>query len=222
MLLRSREGWSVARLSRLTAMSLARLDFIKFSIIIKESNEKNISNILAIIVDRIQAGDFSGVEISALLIYVRYADPYSKILNELGNFIAHYDERTEGILYDHLDKFMLNFINFAVSGSSVTISGPLFNQEQIIEDLISVIKKNVISGFDETQFRTQSFKIMEQILQIVSETKIINSKVVNCRFSSVEETEEDLKVFFCFGPIKGTVLNVMGETKIPALIATRR
>jgi len=182
---------------------------------------ENLSKDLKTIVERIQNGTFSGVELRSLLISVRCAQPHSSILEELGDFVAHYNERTKGILYKHIDNFMFKFINFAMSGGSVTIPGPLFNQKEVMLALIKVIRANKILGFEESKFRSQTFNIMIKILEIIAETKIRNAKVTNCRFSAIEKTDNTFTVFFCFGPVEGGFLNIKNEVKIPALVAVK-
>lgn len=183
--------------------------------------KKSLSKDLKIIVERIQNGTFSGVELRSLLISIRYAQPHSPILEELGDFVAHYDERTKGILYKHIDNFMSKFISFAMSGGSVTIPGLLFDQKEVMSALINVIRANRILGFEESKFRSQTFNIMVKILKIIAETKIKNAKVANCRFSAIEETDNTFTVFFCFGPVDGNLLNIKNEVKIPALVAVK-
>lgn len=182
---------------------------------------ENLSKDLEIVIERIQNGTFSGVELRSLLISVRYAQPRSSILEELGDFVAHYDERTKGILYEHIDNFMFKFINFAMSGGSVTIPGPLFDQNTVVSELIKVIRANKIFGFEESKFRFQTFNIMYRILEIIAETKIRNAKVANCRFSAIEKTDSKFTVFFCFGPVDGRFLNIKKEVKIPAIVAVK-
>jgi len=182
---------------------------------------KNLSKDLKVIVERIQNDSFTGVEIRSLLISLRYANPRSPILEELGDFVAHYDKRTKGILYNHIDKFMSEFIGFAVSGGSVTIPKPLFDQEQIISVIIKAIETNKIPGFLKLKFKSQAFNIMFKILEIVAETKIINTNVNNCRFSAIEKNDKTFTVFFCFGPVNGNILKIKNEVKIPALVAVK-
>jgi hypothetical protein len=180
---------------------------------------ENLSRDLMTIVEKIQNGTFSSIDARSLFISVRYAKPHSYILNELGDFVAHYDERNKGILYDHITNFMIEFINFAISGGSIKIPAPLFNQNEIVSALIKVIKTNKILGLNESKFKSQAYNIMCNILDIIAETKIHNTKVANCRFSSVEKSNNGFVVFFCFGPVKGNVINIKGDVKIPALIA---
>jgi hypothetical protein len=183
--------------------------------------KKSLSNDIKTVVERIQNGSFSGVEIRSLLISVRYAQPHSLILKELGDFVAHYDERTQGILYEHIDKFMSEFINFAMSGGTVKIPKPLFDQEKIVTELIKVIQFNKISGFNELKFRSQTFKFMCKILELIAGTKIQNVQVSSCEFSEIEKNNNGYVVYFCFGPIEGKLIRVGGQVRIPALIAVK-
>lgn len=172
------------------------------------------------IVKKIQDENFSSSDIRSLLISLRYAHPRSPILKELGDFVAHPDERNTGISHAHINKFMSRFIKFATSGGSVRVGPPPFNQTEILSELIKTIKSNRISGFIEAKFKSHSFKIMSMILNIVAGTKIENDKVPNCRLSEVEKTDRGFIVYFCFGPVKGRVITVNGEVRIPAFIAT--
>lgn len=99
--------------------------------------KKDISRDLEQIVERIQNGTFSGVELRSFLIIARHAKPHSYILRELGDFVAHYDERNRGILYEHIHSFMPQFLDFATSRRpSVTIPRPPFDQKEVISALI--------------------------------------------------------------------------------------
>ncbi|MFA5249206.1 MAG: hypothetical protein WC397_01545 [Candidatus Paceibacterota bacterium] len=180
----------------------------------------NLSEDLEIIVEKIQGGTFLRTDILSLLISVRYAQPRSPILEELGDFVAHRDERTKGISYNHINNFISKFVDFAMSGGSIKIPEPIFSQEKVVSALIKVAQTNKIFGFKEPKFRSQAFNIMVKILEIVSETKIKNTRVANCRFSAVEKNNNNFIVFFCFGPIEGGLINVKKEVKIPAFVAT--
>jgi len=176
---------------------------------------------LQTIVREIQSGDFSRIYIRALFIILRNDPSASKIIKELGDFVAHVDERTKGILYDHVDGFMTQFVDFAQS-KTMSVSSPdiLFSQEQVASVLIDVLKNNDVSDLDERMFRAQTFNIMYKILEIISDTKINNVKVENCKFSDIEKLSDgSYVVYFFFGPIRGILLNVGGGVKTPALIA---
>jgi hypothetical protein len=180
---------------------------------------KNLLRDIELIIKRIQDGTLSGVEMRALLISVRYANPHSVILEELGDFVAHYDVRNQGILYEHVDNFMSKFIDFSLSGGRITIPSPPFNQEDVVADLIRIIKHYNVAGFVELKFRRHTFDLMYKILEIVADTKILTSKVNNCGFSDIENNGDKHIVSFYFGPINGKILNIAGKVQVAALIA---
>jgi hypothetical protein len=185
--------------------------------------KKNISKDLEQIVERIQNGTFSGVELRSFLIIARYAKPRSYILEELGDFVAHYDERNRGILYKHIDSFMRKFLDFATSKRpSVTVPRPPFDQKKVISALVKFFEANKILGYEESKLKSQTFNVMFKILEIIAEVEIANAPVENCRFSAVERTDDTtFTVFFCFGPVKGTLVNIKKEVRIPALVAIK-
>jgi hypothetical protein len=173
---------------------------------------------LEAIVDKIQVGTFSIVEIIALLIIVRGEEHNSRVLRELGDFVAHDDVRTKGIAHDHIDAFMRKFRMFNERGGTVTIPPPIFDQAQVVSDLVTVLGKNQIPSFDAVKFGDQAFRIMYPVLEIVSDTKIKTARYKNCRLSSIEQSGTEHTVFFVFGPAKGKI--TFAEMRLPALIAT--
>ncbi|MFZ2072745.1 MAG: hypothetical protein WAV10_03655 [Minisyncoccia bacterium] len=176
------------------------------------------------IISRIQNDNFSGVEIRALLIILRW-HTNSKIIKELAHFVTH-DDRNQGITQESVQEIFNKFINLIELGE-VFSSDPIFQQVDIINQLYVSLKNLNLQNLNENLLKQYGSKIMLEILKIIAETKIVldpNSKITECYLSSVESVKDGAlngyMVFFCYklkdetkGLIKispGTPIRIIG------------
>lgn len=134
-------------------------------------------------------------DIGLLFLWLRPIIKGENLLMDLANFVAHGDERDQGASYDHILKYILNFID--VSESRGTIHGlkPLFNKQEIIIKLIKIIDKlDVGLKKDEIIKRTEG--ITNSLLDLMEESEFnfskVDERIVRCYLKRV-----DKKILFC-------------------------
>lgn len=182
----------------------------------KNNTKEDVSQII----QKIQKADFSRIEIRALLISLRFAPPHYQSIKDLANFVAHEEERNQGIFQDNVKGFVDRFVEFTKIGGIYKAPDPVFNQSDIISQLYKTIKMQGILNLDKRLFCAQAFNIMLKILEIVADTKIQtnNGDIQNCYLSSVEKNNDEFIVYFCFEPKYSANKWLNAKTvKMPAL-----
>jgi hypothetical protein len=162
----------------------------------------NDSRDLVDIIDRIQGGDFSSVELRALFSILRYEAPKLEAIFDIACFVAHKDERDQGATFNHIKSFVDKFSEVSIKGGKLNFCIPLFNQVEVMSQLYEVLEVNKVPVLNRKLFMNQSYKIMYEILKIVAGTKIRyqNSDVQNCRLSPILKQKDGFGVFYVFEP----------------------
>jgi NCAIR mutase (PurE)-related protein len=173
----------------------------------KESTQEDIQAIVA----KIESGLFERTDVKILFIDIReYLDKHS-LIREIAHFIAHPQERKQGITFDHLQKFVDDFIDAMKHGGKFKVE-VIFPQKEVIDQLIKALQKLGIST-NNALFTAQSTSITKFLLEIIDETNIDvkNAHVTNARISGV----------YVQGQIKSLVFkfNVLGVISVPPNIS---
>jgi len=107
------------------------------------------------------------------------------VFREIGDFVAHSEERNQGKTFDHVKRIMEKFF---ISPGIVKIE-PIFSQKIFIDSLVAILKKQKFL-FNENTVRLESKNIFKDVLEIVQEVKIS----VKCeQFSCVGELSKMYK-----------------------------
>ena len=137
------------------------------------------------IVSRIQNDNFSGVEIRSLLTILRW-HTNSEIIKDLAHFTTH-DDRDRGVIQKNIQELVNKFLNFIESGEIFSVTGPIFSQIDIINQLYISLEDLDLQNLDKDLFLKRGSKIMLEILKIIAETEIILSdpkpKIKKCCLS---------------------------------------
>ncbi len=187
----------------------------------KPNSKEDIQSILR----QIESGSFNRRDIKLLFCELR---PYLKngeSLKDIANFVAHPENRKQGVAYQYLEKFVSEFLSAAQIGGKFTVNNtlsPVFSQMKIIQDLADNLVRLKID-VDRDVLYSQSSAIMRCILEIVEDTKITlkNKAVVNCKMTKIMIIDGKDSVGFCFNTVgfKGGVLIIPDNVAIciPAL-----
>ncbi len=108
------------------------------------------------------------------------------ILYDLANFVAHNDERDQGISFTSIDSFVQNFIEVSMKGGTIYGKRAVFSKRVIVEKLIKLLE-SILPDFDETAFELQRDNIIESLVETMEEVdfKISDPRVIRCYIKRV-------------------------------------
>jgi hypothetical protein len=145
-------------------------------------------------IDKICEGDFGCSDIGLLFIWLRPTFAHMPILLDLANFVAHNDERNQGTSFEHVHSYVKNFIEVSEKGGTIFGFQPVFVREEVIENLIEVLKRQNLINKNEDKLRQQKDRIINCLLEIMDEVefKFKDPRVVRCYLK-----RDGQKMFFC-------------------------
>ncbi|MBP7967626.1 hypothetical protein KAZ66_05150 [Candidatus Woesebacteria bacterium] len=93
------------------------------------------------LIDLINSGNFNRSDIGLLILWLRPVTKENAILSDLANYIAHNDCRDQGISFNRVLKYIINFIDVAENGGKLLGPQPVFNKDEIIRQSIVTFKR---------------------------------------------------------------------------------
>ena len=133
------------------------------------------------IINNLIAGVENKYEIGMLFIWLRPHVVRNPILYDISNFVAHYDGRDQGASYDCVNKFVLSFLSASEKGGYIQVTGPVFRSADIMNNLISTLRKIGIN-FDTQELLNKSNFFVEAIKSLITDTefKFSDPRVCKC------------------------------------------
>ena len=133
------------------------------------------------VLQKIYLGNFDEGDVALLFIWLRWDFVDNASLLDLANFVAHNNERDRGVSFEHIHKFVYNFIEVSEKGGSIYGLPSVFNKERVIKDLEEVLETLGLK-IDKDKIENQSTKIIDCLLELMEETefRFEDSRIVRC------------------------------------------
>jgi hypothetical protein len=132
-------------------------------------------------VDSICGGDFCDADVGLLFVWLRPHLKKDPVLWDLANFVAHNDERNQGISFNHVQGFVRNFLEVSEKGGTIYGLQPLFQRDNVIERLTHVLNRLGIT-FTETDLLLQKDRIVDSLMSLMEDTEFLirDKRVIKC------------------------------------------
>lgn len=129
---------------------------------------------LSEILMKIDEANFDEFDISELLRYIRPFSKKYKLIWELACFIAHTEERTQGIIQEQLDETYANLIFGKLIKSS---SSKSLDISQMNENLFKAIFTNGLKHIDANRLKKQTNLNKKEALKMIRDSYLLKDKI---------------------------------------------
>lgn len=162
-------------------------------------SKKRLHNIQKI-VNEVEQGNFKSSDVYVLLLDLRGQG--SKTLDDLANFVHHYEDRDRGVTHDVIEKYAEEKLAQLDTGMlSGAIPVPIFSTVEIIDELVVQMRSMGIK-IDKQRFLHERKAIMDAIRDRIhmSAIKLDNARVSRCWLSK----ERDGNIYLNVGFVNNT------------------
>lgn len=133
-------------------------------------------------VDKICEGNFCDADIGLLFVWLRPKLKEDPVLWDVANFVAHNDERDQGISFEYVQKLITEFLTAFENGGEVRVGGSVFKSDDLINRLMSVLRKLKIQ-FDDEKIINQKVMIIDSLQGLINGVSFLlkdEPRVVRC------------------------------------------
>ena len=185
--------------------------YLTVSVFPPEYMQKIKTNKICKIIDKICSGQFDSSDTGMLFILLRPTFSHNMMLQDLSNFIAHGDKRDRGVSFDHINKFVKNILEVSEKGGTLVGLPPVFNKENVIEDLIKALN-NLDLVIESNKIRAQKEKLIDNLLELMEESEF---SFEDSRVIRVFLKRDGEKMLFCLNlDLKGPRIIISPFTSI--------
>jgi len=166
-------------------------------------------------VNEICEGSFCAADIGLLFVWLRPKLKGDPVLWDLANFVAHNDERDQGVSFDHVHKFVKNFLEVSENGGTVFGLQPIFQRDDVISKLINVLKRLGVI-FEETKFIAQKDLLIDYLMQMMEETdfNIRDERITRCYL----RRNSKIMMFSLQANLKGPVITMSAGASVESTL----
>lgn len=101
-----------------------------------------------------------------MFILLRNFFSQDEILLDISNFVAHPEGRNKGKSFIYIHKFVIKFLTVFEEGGEIKINEPIFRRDDVINRLISVLKKLQLQ-FNDQEIIAQKETIIKYLQESI-------------------------------------------------------